>query len=237
MLITPEMSLVVWNEGTDTYQHEELAENWAKLDEHDHTSGKGKQITTGAIADAAVTVDKLAPGTIADYSLGDEDVTTAKLADDAVTTSKIASTAVTAPKISVPSFSAYRNAALSLATGAVVVFDFEEWDTEGWFNTTTGRFTPLLAGKYRLNARVTRSTDSSIGWTVILRKNGSDYKVLSWSLGVSGTLVPQGGGTAIASANGTTDYFDIVLVHTSGGSDSIINNSLYTFFQGEFISS
>lgn len=58
-LTTPNMGLTVWNLTTDPYNHDELAENLGKIDEHDHASGRGKQVPTGGIEDAAITEAKL----------------------------------------------------------------------------------------------------------------------------------------------------------------------------------
>lgn len=98
MIITPNMGLVAWNNATDPYDSEELATNFAKLDEHDHTSGKGKQITTGALADASITADKLAPSTFTAI-VPDGSITSAKLANNAVITPKILDGEVTTAKI------------------------------------------------------------------------------------------------------------------------------------------
>lgn len=59
MLTTPNLGLIAWNLPSDPYDSEELAENWIKVDQHDHTSGKGAAITTGAIVDGAITRGKL----------------------------------------------------------------------------------------------------------------------------------------------------------------------------------
>jgi len=93
MITTPNLGLKVWNLTTDPYDSGQLADNWARVDEHDHTSGKGKQILTGAIADGAVTAAKLATGANVPP---DSTITTAKLAAGSVTTSKIASEGWTA---------------------------------------------------------------------------------------------------------------------------------------------
>lgn len=90
MLTTPNLGLIAWNLPGDPYDSEELANNWIKLDQHDHTSGKGATITTAAIADGAITSAKLDPGAIPSLSISDGSVTEAKLAANAVTTSKIA---------------------------------------------------------------------------------------------------------------------------------------------------
>lgn len=57
------MGLKIWNLLTDLYDHVQLADNWAKVDYHDHSPGKGVQIPTEGIADAAVTAAKLSSAT------------------------------------------------------------------------------------------------------------------------------------------------------------------------------
>jgi hypothetical protein len=57
---TAKMGLTVWNLLTDLYDHTQLANNWAKVDYHDHSPGKGVQIPTDGLADGAVTGSKLA---------------------------------------------------------------------------------------------------------------------------------------------------------------------------------
>lgn len=65
----PNMGLKIWNLLTDPYDHSQLASNWAKVDQHDHTTGKGVPIPTGGIAEGAISTEKL----------GDEQVSAAKL--------------------------------------------------------------------------------------------------------------------------------------------------------------
>src|SRR3954465_7042077 len=74
--VSPKMSLRVWNLLTDLYNHSQLADNWMRVDQHDHTPGRGVQIPTEGIADGAVTEAKIAPGSLA---LSDGAVTLSKL--------------------------------------------------------------------------------------------------------------------------------------------------------------
>ena len=60
----PNMGLVQWNLGGDTFSHTELANNFAAIDNHDHTPGKGKLIPSAAITDGAITAPKLASGAV-----------------------------------------------------------------------------------------------------------------------------------------------------------------------------
>lgn len=99
MITTRNLGLTVWNNGTDPYNHEELAENWAKVDNHDHTEGKGARITSAAIADGAITAPKIAPGAIPAYQIEDGSITNSKLSTDSVSTAKIQNGAITEAKL------------------------------------------------------------------------------------------------------------------------------------------
>jgi len=59
---SPSMGLKIWNLLADPYDHTQLADNWAKVDQHDHSEGKGVQIPTGGIADGAISFAKLGYG-------------------------------------------------------------------------------------------------------------------------------------------------------------------------------
>jgi hypothetical protein len=60
---TPNMALKVWNLLTDSYDHSQLAENFAKIDQHRHTEGQGLQIPTGGIENGAIAAAKMSPTT------------------------------------------------------------------------------------------------------------------------------------------------------------------------------
>lgn len=59
-LTTAQMGLKSWNQTSDLFDHDQLADNWAKIDLHDHTLNKGVQIPTAGIVDGAVTAAKMA---------------------------------------------------------------------------------------------------------------------------------------------------------------------------------
>lgn len=134
------------------------------------------------------------------------------------------------------SFSAYRNAALSLATGAAVVFDTEEFDTSGWFDTTNGRFTPQVAGFYRLSwsLRAGTALTADVFWGSALRKNSTDLKLGSSAFQRGASLVISQG-SHVVQANGSTDFFDVRTDHTVGGATSLQNVAVGTFFGGELV--
>lgn len=83
------LSLTIWDEGDDPYDHTELAANWDALDAHDHTSGKGVQIPGAGLANGSVTNPKLAPNAVTTDKIQDGTILAADLADGIIGASKI----------------------------------------------------------------------------------------------------------------------------------------------------
>lgn len=69
-ITTPNLALRVWNLVGDQYDHTQLASNWAKVDQHNHTPGKGLQIPTAGIENGAVSANKLAAESVVGEKLG-----------------------------------------------------------------------------------------------------------------------------------------------------------------------
>ena len=85
MYSTQNMSLTSWDLPGDNFDHTQMDSNWKAIDQHDHSFGKGTQITTGGIAANAITTGLIAA----------QAITNALLAANAVGTSNIQSQAVT----------------------------------------------------------------------------------------------------------------------------------------------
>jgi hypothetical protein len=160
------------------------------------------------------------------------------LANLAVTDAKLA-TNISANKIkAIGSFSAYAGVAqtgIVSGTPTKVTFDTEEWDVSGWF--AASRFTPLTAGIYRLSALVGLGTAVLDGnrIEVYVYKNGALHRFLNRERVGGATDDDRIGGTALVTANGTTDYFEVFYVHNSGTNEDRAAGSSVTIFQGEFV--
>lgn len=106
--ITPNMQLTVWNNLSDPYDSGQLAENFVKIDLHDHSgAGKGVQIdgTKGIVANS-ISATALGGNSVGSAELQSDgtnndnrSVTSDHIKDNAVTTSKINDSAVTTDKI------------------------------------------------------------------------------------------------------------------------------------------
>lgn len=69
MIVTTNMGLFKWDQIGDYFSHEQLAANFAALDEHDHTAGKGKPIPYGGLAEQSVGPENLREG-VGDTTVG-----------------------------------------------------------------------------------------------------------------------------------------------------------------------
>lgn len=134
------------------------------------------------------------------------------------------------------SFSAYRAGASTLTTGSVVPFDTEEWDVSNWFDAvTTARYTPQLAGYYRFNWAVRMGALAADQWCqASLAKNGTKLKegqVLWQRAAVNANTT----GAGIVIANGTTDFFTVIIEHNVGATTALTVGQTATYLQGELI--
>jgi len=122
-----------------------------------------------------------------------------------------------------PAFKAHRNAAYSYTAGNSVIFDTEVYDVTTDYSTSNGRFTPTVAGKYFVYARVTLGI--AAGGTPYIETNkngiasGRNYFVTT-----SGNVCYLEISDVI-ECNGATDYISIEL----SNSGTITNTSYQTY--------
>lgn len=127
--LTPNMNLTVWNLPSDAYDYQQLADNFIKLDQHDHSgSGRGapidgstgikpgtigrnqlgpNSVTSTAIQKNAINSDSIATGAIIRDKVGLSQIYEEHIANGAISTNKLASGSVTQDKLAtsmVPKF-------------------------------------------------------------------------------------------------------------------------------------
>lgn len=99
--ITPNMNLTVWNLNTDPYNHQQLADNFIKLDQHDHSgNGRGSQIDgTSGIKKGTIGTNQLAPNSVTSAVIASKSIKTESINNGAVTGDKIKNGSITQDKI------------------------------------------------------------------------------------------------------------------------------------------
>jgi hypothetical protein len=112
-------------------------------------------------------------------------------------------------------FSAYQTSDQTIAKDTEVVINWhaEEWDIGGYFDLSTEKFTPLVAGKYLFLLGVQlKSLSADEDLMLFIAKNGGwDRMVARVNAGAASHL--QVSGTVIMEANGSTDYFQASVMH------------------------
>jgi hypothetical protein len=146
------------------------------------------------------------------------------------------------PKI--PMFHAQVASSFTISSGTTtdVVFGQENFDSDGWYDTSTGRFTPQTAGYYSISAflglKVTSSTISTAnGW---VQKNGVTSTVGPFRIILiigSGSTEFYGGSTSIVYFNGSTDYMGVQIYLVAGGTREVLGTSDFanSFFCGHLL--
>jgi hypothetical protein len=90
----------------------------------------------------------------------------------------------------------------------------EVWDSHSYYDSATNyRFTPLIAGKYQVNAAASMTTVNG-SCHVAIYKNGSPYVYQTVPLGSAQDAGMSA--AAIVDMNGSTDYLELYVAHNTG---------------------
>jgi hypothetical protein len=145
-----------------------------------------------------------------------------------------------------PAFSAYQStqqSTLSAGVATLLVFQTEEFDTNGCFNNTASTvtlnsvsapqysFAPNIAGYYQVSGSATVA--ASVAYIIIyLYKNGSSFKRF---INTNTATITQGGGSALVYLNGTSDYVQLYMAQ--GGNQQLNNQADQVYFQAAMVRS
>lgn len=139
-----------------------------------------------------------------------------------------------------PAFYSYRSSILTLGSGTsynTFTFDAENFDTEGWYDTTTGKFQPLLEGYYLFVTSVNFTMGGALPnctCAIAIRKNGTVFsETFTLVPGIVTDYSPSV--TTIVYLNGTTDYVDVGVWQNSGTSQGVGNASTKSYLTGTLI--
>ena len=178
----------------------------------DVASGKLK------IRSAGITSNEMGANSIVTAAITDANVTTAKIADANVTQAKLASNvAGNGPAFSV--FLTTNQSCPNDGVRRVVQFSSERFDTNSCFNTSTYRFTPNVAGYYKINLSIDID-DAAVGdfgdFYFSIRRNTNDYYDIGGVRIGTNTAEFLMSGSELVEMNGTTDYIQGTVVHLGG---------------------
>ena len=134
-----------------------------------------------------------------------------------------------------PAFAVYMSAIQNISNTTVtkISFDTKVFDTNSYWNTSTYRFTPLIAGYYQFNGGFSPYNNGApIRAYLSVYKNGSEYSRFNdISVGATNYINNMAGST-IVYCNGSTDYVELWGWINTAGTPSIGNNQALTYFNG-----
>lgn len=220
MATTPNMGLTVWTGGSDLFNHTQLADNFAALDIHDHSSGKGVPITEQGIANLAVTNGKLGANSVTGDKIADASVGATELATNAVTTAAINAQAVTQAKIGVlPGSRVFAGTDFSIPNNADTAVQFSAANYNNpssmWTVANSTRMYMPVNGVYIVNAGVKWDAGASGIRSVKLLLNGTTV-IAGSDRGAATGAVYNNISTNVNLA--ALDYLELIVYQNNGGS-------------------
>lgn len=120
-----------------------------------------------------------------------------------------------------PSFEANQTTAHAVAniTNTAVICNNETKDTGGYYDTSNGKFTPLVAGTYLFHgtAAINNIADGKEVW-VGFRKNGTIVRWIGIANASFANADPGAGGAQCFYLDGVDDYAELIIWHNHGSS-------------------
>lgn len=96
------MNLSRWTSGTDKFDYNQLAENFKIIDEHDHASNRGVQISSAGIASQAIESTHLAPNAVTPEKLASGAITSASIGSNQINNTHLDLTNISPVSSSIP---------------------------------------------------------------------------------------------------------------------------------------
>jgi hypothetical protein len=132
-------------------------------------------------------------------------------------------------------FSAKRGAVQEIAASSNVdvIFNTAELDTGGYYSTTTGVFTPKVAGWYYIEAGCVFDTltDADVAYIKLMKNTATEVARGTDLTGVGGDVGLQA--SRMVQFNGTTDNIKVTVFQASGGAKNV--KATTTYFHGFLI--
>ena len=139
-----------------------------------------------------------------------------------------------------PNFSAHNSANTTLAANGLtkLVMDTADWDIGSYYSTANKKYVPLIAGTYIFSFCMYLSAlTAGNRFNIQLYKNGSVVKYGNLLYIPAGATDCVMAGSAIAQANGSTDYFEVYGYNGAAATTATAygNDATLTYFAGCWI--
>lgn len=134
-----------------------------------------------------------------------------------------------------PKFRAYlgTNQTININSTTVLAFDTETFDTNSNYDTSTYRFTPTVAGYYRIYCKVKgTNTNTNFLMTLSIRKNGTAIATYEFINPYTDRM--HEAVSVLVQMNGTTDYIDATMNHNNTTSMVFSSGSALSYIEGAY---
>jgi hypothetical protein len=131
-----------------------------------------------------------------------------------------------------PSFRAFHSSTQNVANNTLTTlsFDSETFDSDGTYDTSTGRFTPAVAGKYVVFANV-RPNDTNVYQFELEIRTSVENAIVKCSRGNSANAGDSFFAYTIADLS-VSEYAFVTAYHTQGGTRTLFGGTAEAFFGG-----
>ena len=191
------------------------------------------QVTTAKIADDAVTNAKVNDDLISGATeLTSEPADTDEfLVSDAGTIKRIDYSLIKGQTMT-PAFRAFHSSTQDIAntTLTTLSFDSETFDSDGTYNTSNGRFTPGVAGKYVLFANI-RPNHTNVYQLEVEIRTSAENAIVKMSRGNSSGAGDSFFVYTIADLS-ADEYAFVTSYHSQGSSKTMLGGTTEAFFGG-----
>ena len=180
------------------------------------------EIDTGAVGTYIFDSPPSSNGSLVDYGTGTIYITTE---NGKVTQTKGAFVPSYAPAVS-----AYATVTQSFTASTQTKVDFagESFDTTSCFDTSNGKFLPLVAGYYQINVNLDVYVAAGIGTAIAtVYKNGSAFKRIANYSGSAAEAIFNG--QTLMYFNGSSDYVEVYIFVTGASPTIQASAGLYSY--------
>lgn len=194
------------------------------------TRGAGATVSSVSIPNLAIVKG--------DVGLGNVDNTSDATKNAAAVSLTNKTISATTNTIQIPYFSASlsANQAISNNTATKINLNTELADSNSWYdNVTNFRFTPQLAGKYKVTGSFAITATTITEVDIYIYKNGAIYsRQFSASSTVSALSLDIGN---IVSFNGSTDYVELWCLVVGTGTINVLGSgaAISTWFEAQYL--
>jgi len=193
----------------------------------------GRAVETVAPALSSVTNDMLAGSINENKLLGS--IPNAKLANSSITLNGSAVSlggSATVGGNNTPAFRAFHSSTQNVTntTLTTLSFDSETFDSDGKYDTSNGRFTPGVAGKYVLFANV-RNDDTNVFQLELEIRTSAENAIAKFSRGNSAGAGDSFSVYTIADLS-ADEYAFVTAYHSQGGTRTMLAGTAEAFFGG-----